>query len=61
MSQAQPEYSIILSILGILLAIGVPSLNRGDLIVGGLCIALAVALAISWILTMRGSRSHLTC
>jgi hypothetical protein len=56
MSQAQPEYSIILSILGVLFAIGIPSLNRGELLVGGLCIGLAVAVAIGWVLVMRGSR-----
>jgi hypothetical protein len=45
MSHARPEYAIVLAILGILLAIGVPALRRGQLIGGGLCIVLAAAVA----------------
>lgn len=56
MSQAQPEYGIILSILGVLLAIGIPSLKRGQFIVGGLCIGLAVIVAAWWVFTMKGSQ-----
>ena len=45
MSHARPEYAIVIAILGVLLAIGIPSLRRGQFIIGSLCIGLAAALA----------------
>lgn len=49
MTHARPEYSIILAILGVLLAVGVPALKRGQHIVGGLCMLLAVGV-LAWVL-----------
>jgi hypothetical protein len=45
MSHARPEYGIVIALFGVLLAVGIPSLRRGQLLVGGLCVAAAVALA----------------
>ena len=47
MPHAHPEYAIALSLLGILLAIGIPSLKRGQFIVGGVCLGAAVAV-VGW-------------
>lgn len=44
MAHARPEYAIVIAILGILLAIGIPSLKRGQLVAGGICIGLAVVI-----------------
>lgn len=49
MTHARPEYSIILAILGVLLAVGVPALKRGQYVVGGLCMLLAVGV-LAWVL-----------
>ncbi|NJM10991.1 MAG: hypothetical protein HC889_02970 [Synechococcaceae cyanobacterium SM1_2_3] len=45
MSHARPEYAIVIAILGVLLAMGIPSLRHGQFISGSLCIGLAAALA----------------
>ena len=45
---ARPEYAISLAILGILLAIGIPALKGGRLVLGGVMIALAVLFA-GWV------------
>ena len=47
MAHAKPDYMIILALIGVLLAIGIPSLRRGQLIVGALCTGLA-AVAAGW-------------
>ena len=47
MAHAQPEYAIVVAAIGILLAIGVPALRRGQVILGGVCISLAVAI-LGW-------------
>jgi hypothetical protein len=44
-AHARPEYAIVLALIGVLLAIGVPSLQRGQLLVGSICTALAVLVA----------------
>lgn len=49
MTHARPEYSIILAILGVLLAVGVPALKRGQYVAGGLCMLLAVGV-LAWVL-----------
>lgn len=46
MAHARPEYAIVLALLGILLAVGIPALQRGQLVVGGVCIALAAVVAV---------------
>ncbi len=56
MAHARPEYAIIVAILGILLAIGIPALRRGQVIVGGLCIGLAVVVAGWSVLAVRRAR-----
>lgn len=48
MRHARPEYSIVLAGLGILLAIGIPSLQRHQYLIGALCLLLA-AVVCGWI------------
>lgn len=48
MRHARPEYSIVLAGLGILLAIGIPSLQRHQYLIGALCLLLA-AVVFGWI------------
>ena len=45
---ARPEYAISLAILGVLLAVGIPALKGGRLVLGGTMIALAV-LFVAWV------------
>jgi hypothetical protein len=47
LAHARPEYAITLAILGVLLAIGIPSLRRGQVAIGWVCIILA-ALVAAW-------------
>jgi hypothetical protein len=49
MARAHREYTIVLSVLGILVAIGIPSLQRGQSLKGWICIALAGTLLIWWL------------
>ena len=56
MDHARPEYAIIVAILGILLAIGVPALKRGQFIIAGLCLGLAVVVFGWTIVAIRRSR-----
>ena len=44
MAHARPEYAITVAIVGVLLAIGIPSLRRGQFILGGVLIVLALAV-----------------
>ena len=46
MAKAGPEYAIFFAVLGILTAIGVPAIQRGQLVLGWLCIALAGAVLL---------------
>jgi hypothetical protein len=46
MPGAHREYSIALSVVIVLLAIGVPALQRGQRLMGGICIGLAVLVAV---------------
>ena len=45
MKAARPELAIFLALLGVLIAVGVPALQRGQLFVGWACMALAAAVA----------------
>lgn len=56
MPHAHPEYAITLTILGLLLAIGIPALRRGQTIVGVLCLG-ASAAGVAWVVIAirRGS------
>lgn len=56
MAHARPEYAIVLALFGVLLAVGIPSLRRGQLLVGGLCLAGALAVAAFVLLTFLRSR-----
>lgn len=47
MAHARPEYAIVIAVIGVLLAIGVPSLRREPSVVGWVCIGLA-ALVAAW-------------
>lgn len=47
MAHARPEYAILLAIIGVLLAIGIPAWQRGQVVVGGLCMTAALGL-IAW-------------
>jgi hypothetical protein len=49
MSHARPEFAIVAAVIGILLAIGVPALQRGERVEGWICIGLA-ALVAGWVL-----------
>jgi len=56
-AHARPEFAIVLALLGILLAIGIPTLQRGQVVVGGLCL-LAAAFVSAWaIVAIVRSRS----
>ena len=46
MGHARPEYAISLAILGVLLAVGIPSFQRGDRILGSIFVMAAVVFAI---------------
>lgn len=54
MARARPDFTIVLSLIGILLAIGVPSIRRGQSWVGWTCIGLALAITAWTILGLRG-------
>jgi hypothetical protein len=47
MAKAGPEYAVFFAVLGVLTAIGFPALQRGEVVLGWLCIALAVAV-VTW-------------
>jgi len=47
MAQARTDYTIALSLAGVLLAIGVPSLQRGQVKTGAACIGLAIVV-LAW-------------
>jgi hypothetical protein len=41
MAKTGPEYAIFFAILGVLTAIGFPAIQRGQIVLGWLCIVLA--------------------
>ena len=43
----RPDYAVPLAVVGVLAAIGIPSLERGNLLVGCACIS-AAAAALTW-------------
>jgi len=49
MPHAHPDYTIALAIVGVLLAIGIPALERGQFITGGVCLGLAAVMA-GWLI-----------
>jgi len=46
MAKTGPEYGIVFAILGVLTAIGVPAIRRGQVVRGWLCIVFAGAVLI---------------
>jgi hypothetical protein len=42
---ARPELAIFFAVLGVLIAVGVPALQREQLVLGWTCLALAAAVA----------------
>lgn len=45
MAHARPEYAIVVALIGVFLAIGVPALRREQWVAGSVCIALATLVA----------------
>ncbi|HYN22174.1 MAG TPA: hypothetical protein VE078_14535 [Thermoanaerobaculia bacterium] len=56
MGHARPEYQIILALIGILLAVGIPSILRGQLVLGSVCVGLAAVVTGWFILALIRSR-----
>jgi hypothetical protein len=50
MPRAKPEFAIFISVLGALLAIGVPALRRDNVLLGWSCLGLAIVV-IAWACT----------
>lgn len=46
MAKIRPEYAIFFATLGVLIAIGVPAIQRGQIVLGGLCIVVAGAVLL---------------
>jgi hypothetical protein len=46
MAKTGPEYAIFFAALGVLTAIGVPAIQHGHVVLGWLCLPLAVAILI---------------
>jgi len=46
MAKTGPEYAIFFAILGVLTAIGIPAIRRGEVVLGWLCIVVAGAVLI---------------
>ena len=46
MAKVGPEYAIFFAVLGVLTAIGVPAVQRGQAVLGWLCIVLAAVVLI---------------
>jgi TRAP-type C4-dicarboxylate transport system permease small subunit len=46
MAKAGPEYAIFFAVLGVLTAIGVPAVQRGQAVLSWLCIVLAAVVLI---------------
>jgi len=53
MSSGRTDYSIAIALFVVLLAIGIPSLARGQLPGGILCVVLAGGVAVLWIIEFR--------
>ena len=53
---ARPELAIFLALLGVLIAVGVPALRRGQLLVGWACLTVAAAVAVWGVIEIRRTR-----
>jgi hypothetical protein len=47
------DHAIVIAVIGVLLAIGIPALDRGQWVVGGLCLVCAAAVAAWALLSIR--------
>ncbi len=47
MPHARPEYAIVLAVIGICLAIGIPAFKRGDVVIGAIGIGAAI-MVVAW-------------
>lgn len=56
MPHARPEYLITVAIIGVLLAIGIPCLKRGQIVIGGIFVAMALGVTIWAIVAIIRSR-----
>ena len=45
MAQPRPEYAIVFALIAILVAIGIPAMQRGNLLLG--CLTLSAAAAVA--------------
>jgi hypothetical protein len=52
----KPEYAIILAAIGVLVAVGMPAIARGEPVLGWGCLALAVGLVGAGIVSASRSR-----
>jgi hypothetical protein len=56
MSHAKPEYAIVIAIIGVFMAIGIPALKRGQIILGWSMCAIAAVIVIWFVVTLYRSR-----
>jgi hypothetical protein len=56
MGHARPEYAITVAIVGILLAIGIPAVARGQLLFGWLFTGLGIAAALFFLYVLITER-----
>ena len=56
MAHARPEFAIILAVVGICLAVGIPRIAAGDLVIGVICIAVAAVIGAWAAITYLRSR-----
>jgi len=54
---AKPELAIFFAVLGVLTAVGVPALQRGQPVVGWACLAIAAAVAAWGAIVLWRSRN----
>jgi len=57
MAKTGPEYAIFFAALGVLTAIGVPAIQRGEVVLGWFCIVLAGAVLIWGALSIWRARN----
>lgn len=57
MESGRTDFTIVIALIGIFLSIGIPALDRGEFIVGGLCIGLATVVAGWTLVTIWQARS----
>jgi ABC-type uncharacterized transport system permease subunit len=56
MSHARPEYAVTVAVIGVLLAIGIPCLKRGQIVTGVIFVAMALGVTVWAIVAIIRSR-----